>query len=121
MSGKSNGNGSNGNGRRRQVLTDAEIAARLSMQYRIPTINLEAYEIDRTIIALVPEDLCRRHTLIPVSRAGSSLIVAMADPTDAAALEALKAHTGFVIEVVISTERAISTAITKYYAARSST
>ncbi|MBX3192122.1 MAG: hypothetical protein KF819_34355 [Labilithrix sp.] len=115
MNGKKNGNG---NGRRGHLLSDAEIAARLSMQYRIPTIRLEEYEIDRAVIALVPEELCKRHTLIPVSRAGSSLIVAMADPKDAAALEALEAHTSFVIEPVISTELAIFTAIAKHYGTR---
>jgi type IV pilus assembly protein PilB len=121
MSAKSNGNGSNGDGggRRRQVRTDAEIA-RLAMQYRIPTIKLEEYEIDRAIIDLVPGDLCTRHTVIPVSRAGSSLIVAMVDPSDTAAREALKAHTGLVIEAVISTELAICTAIAKYYVGLSS-
>lgn len=84
------------------------------MLYRIPTINLAEYEIADDILDLVPEELCKKHTVIPVSRAGSSLVVAMVDPTDAAALEALRAHTGMTVEAVISTEIAILTALAKH-------
>lgn len=109
MSGAQNGDGKRGRP------SDAEVAARRSMLYRVPTINLAEYEIARDVLDLVPEDLCRKHTLIPVSRAESSLIVAMVDPTDAAALEALKAHTGMRVEAVISTELAIFAALAKYH------
>lgn len=107
MSGAQNGDGKRGGA------SEREVAARLSMLYRVPTINLAEYEIADDILDLVPDDLCKKHTVIPVSRAGSSLIVAMVDPTDAAALEALKAHTGMTVEVVISTEIAILTALAK--------
>lgn len=109
--------GQNGNGKR-SGLSAEDIAARLSMQYRVPTINLAAYEIERAVLDLVPEALCRAHTVIPVSRAGASLIVAMVDPTDAASLAALKAQTGLTIEPVIAIEVAILVAIAKYYAAQ---
>jgi type IV pilus assembly protein PilB len=68
-------------------------------------------------IALVPRDLCERHRVLPVSRAGSSLIVAMADPTNLAATDDLKAHTGMNVEPVIATEAAIRAAVERYYGA----
>jgi type II secretory ATPase GspE/PulE/Tfp pilus assembly ATPase PilB-like protein len=79
---------SNGNGRK---IPDAGLAAAglLSMQYRIPTIALDEYEVEAAIIALVPKELCEKHRVLPVSRAGSSLVVAMVDPTDKAAIDAL--------------------------------
>src|SRR5215510_7790548 len=62
-------------------VSDAEITNFLSQQYRVPTINLEEFEIDADIIKLVSRDQCEKHKVLPVSRAGNSLVVAMADPT----------------------------------------
>jgi type IV pilus assembly protein PilB len=109
-------NGSGGKPTNLGALSDTETAERLSMQYRVPMIKLDEYEIDPAIIALVPRDLCERHRAIPVSRAGSSLIVAMIDPTNAAAIEAVKEHTAMNVEPVIATEAAIVAAIARYYA-----
>lgn len=105
---------SNGNGRK---VPDADLAAAdlLSMQYRIPTIALGEYEVEAEVIALVPKELSEKHRVLPVSRAGSSLVVAMVDPIDTTAIAALKAHTGYNIEPVITTETALAEAIRKYY------
>ena len=109
MSGKKNGSG----GKLPEwVLSSTSF---LSMQYRIPTIALDEYEIDAAVIALVPRELCEKHRVLPVSRAGSSLVVAMVDPIDKAAIDALKTHTGHKIEPVITSEAALVEAITKYY------
>lgn len=96
-------------------VSDAEITNFLSQQYRIPTIDLGKFEIDADVIAFVSEELCARHRVIPVSRAGTSLIVAVADPTDLKALDALRDATSMTIEPVIATEHAIAAAITRYY------
>jgi len=108
----------NGFGPKRPSEHDVEIVARLSMKYRVPTVDLNEYEIDAAITALVPRKLCEVHGVIPVSRAGSSLIVAMANPTDVAAIDALKEHTGYNIEPVIATKAAIREAIEKCYGGR---
>lgn len=105
---------SNGNGRKilEGVLTSTSF---LSMQYRIPTIALDEYEIDAAVIALVPKELCEKHCVLPVSQPGNSLVVAMVDPIDKAAIDALKTHTGYKIEPVITSDAALVAAITKYY------
>jgi type IV pilus assembly protein PilB len=90
-------------------------ASFLSMQYRIPMIDLDEYEIESAIIGLVPRQLCETHRVLPVSRAGASLIVAMVDPTDKAAIGALTAHAGLTIEPVITTEPALMKAIARSY------
>jgi type IV pilus assembly protein PilB len=96
-------------------VSDDEITSFLSQQYRVPTVNLEEYEIDAEILKLVPKEPCERHKVIPVSRTGNALIVAMADPTNLNAIDDLKFLTGYNIEPVIASETAIHAAIEKYY------
>jgi type IV pilus assembly protein PilB len=96
-------------------ISDAEITSFLSQQYRVPTINLEEFEIDADIIKLVSKEQCEKHKVLPVSRAGNSLVVAMADPTNLNAIDDLKFLTGFNIEPVIASESAILGAVERYY------
>ncbi len=96
-------------------VSDDEITSFLSQQYRVPTVNLEEYEIDAEILKLVPKEPCERHKVIPVSRTGNALIVAMADPTNLNAIDDLKFLTGYNIEPVIASDTAIHNAIEKYY------
>src|SRR5579859_7690145 len=96
-------------------VSDEEITSFLSQQYRVPTVNLDDYEIDAEILKLVPKEPCERHKVIPVSRTGNSLIVAMADPTNLNAIDDLKFLTGYNVEPVIASETAINGAIEKYY------
>src|SRR4029453_18874729 len=63
-------------------ISDGEITNFLSSQYRLPAVNLEEYEIDGDVIKLISREVCEKHKIIPVSRSGSSLIVAMSDPTN---------------------------------------
>jgi type IV pilus assembly protein PilB len=96
-------------------VSDDEISSFLSQQYRVPTINLEEYEVDADVVKLVPKEPCERHKVLPVSRTGNALIVAMADPTNLNAIDDLKFLTGYNIEPVIASETSIHTAIEKYY------
>ena len=96
-------------------VSDQDITNFLSQQYRVPTIQLDEYEIDADILKLVQREQCERHKVIPVSRAGSSLIVAMADPTNLHAIDDLKFLTGYNIEPVIASENAILAAIERNY------
>ena len=101
---------------RRGALSDQEVTNFLSQQYRVPTIDLEAYEVRGEILLLLSRELCERHVVLPVSRAGTSLVVAMLDPHDDAALAALKLASACAIEPVLATEGAIRAAIARYYA-----
>src|ERR1700722_304106 len=96
-------------------VSDEEITGFLSQQYRVPTINLEEYEVDADVVKLVPKEPCERHRVLPVSRTGNALIVAMADPTNLNAIDDLKFLTGYNIEPVIASEQAILSAVEKYY------
>src|ERR1700733_13011555 len=96
-------------------ISDNEITNFLSQQYRVPTIDLEEYEIDADILKLVAKEQCEKHRVVPVSRTGNSLIVAMADPTNLHAIDDLKFLTSYNIEPVIASETAILATIEKYY------
>jgi type IV pilus assembly protein PilB len=96
-------------------ISDSEITNFLSQQYRVPTISLEEYEIDAEILKLVSREQCEKHRVLPVSRAGGSLVVAMADPTNLNAIDDLKFLTGYNIDPVIASETAIASAVERYY------
>ncbi len=96
-------------------ISDGEITNFLSTQYRLPAINLDEYEIDGDVIKLVSKDVCEKHRIVPVSRSGSSLIVAMADPTNLHAIDDIKFLTGYNVEPVVASETAIAASIERYY------
>jgi type IV pilus assembly protein PilB len=96
-------------------ISDGEITNFLSSQYKLPSINLDEYEIEPEIIKLVSKEICEKHRILPVSRSGSSLIVAMADPTNLNATDDVKFLTGLNVEPVVCSETAIQAAIDRYY------
>jgi len=98
------------------ILQENELMSFLSKQYRVPSINLAEFEIDPDVAKLIPQEVCEKHILIPVNRAGSSLIVAMADPSNIFAIDDVKFLTNLNIEVVVATEANIRKAIEKNYA-----
>jgi type IV pilus assembly protein PilB len=94
---------------------DEEITALLSKQYGVPAINLASFKIDMTIIKLVPTETARKYQIIPLSRSGSTLTIAMTDPTNVFAMDDIKFMTGYTVEPVVASEVAITDAIEKYY------
>lgn len=97
-------------------ISEKDLTAFLSRQYGIPTIDLPAQEIDHEIVKLIPEDVAIKYQVIPVSRTGSTLVLAMADPSNIFAIDDIKFLTGYNIEPVIASDAAIKTATEKYYA-----
>ena len=98
------------------AIEESKLTDFLSKQYGVPAINLKEFDIEPDIIKLVPKDVAEKHLVLPVNRAGSSLIVAMCDPSNIYAVDDLKFLTGYNIEAVVSSEPAIREAIEKYYA-----
>ncbi|MER2559744.1 MAG: type IV-A pilus assembly ATPase PilB [Myxococcaceae bacterium] len=98
------------------AIEESKLTDFLSKQYGVPAINLKEFDVDPEIIKLVPKDVAEKHLVIPVNRAGSSLIVAMCDPSNIYAVDDLKFLTGYNIEPVVTSEPALREAIEKYYA-----
>jgi type IV pilus assembly protein PilB len=96
-------------------VSDEEVTNFLSRQYGVPAINLQYFEIDAAVVKLVPEDTAKRYQILPLSRVGASLTIAMVDPTNVFAMDDIKFMTGFNIEPVVASESAIIDAIDKAY------
>jgi len=96
-------------------IEENELTSFLSAQYGVPSIDLSEFEIDEDVIRLIPKEGAEKHVICPVNRAGSSLIVAMSDPSNIFAIDDIKFLTGYNIEVVVASETAIKEALTRYY------
>jgi type IV pilus assembly protein PilB len=102
-------------------ITDDDITGVLSRQYGVPSINLKYYEIDPTVIKLIPQDTAVRYQVVPLSRVGSVLTIAMTDPTNVFAMDDIKFMTGFNVEPVVASESAIGDAISRFYGGANAT
>jgi type IV pilus assembly protein PilB len=94
---------------------DDEITALLSKQYGVPSINLGEFEIDPGIIKLIPAETAHKYQVVPLSRSGTTLTIAMTDPTNVFAMDDIKFMTGFNVEPVVASEAGVLNAIAKYY------
>src|ERR687898_1299323 len=96
---------------------DEEITALLSKQYGVPSINLKQFEIDASVIKLIPADTAQKYQIVPLSRSGATLTIAITDPTNVFAMDDIKFMTGYNVEPVVASETAVLDAIHKYYPA----
>src|SRR6188474_1095676 len=96
---------------------DEEITALLSKQYGVPSINLTQFDVDASVIKLIPSETANKYQIVPLSRAGATLTIAMTDPTNVFAMDDIKFRTGYNVEPVVASELSISDAIQKYYQA----
>src|ERR1700754_4594089 len=97
------------------LVSDDMITAVLSRQYGIPSVNLELFSIDQSVLRLIPQEVAQKHSVLPLSKVGATLTLAMADPTNVFAMDDIKFMTGLNVEPVIASEASLQIAITKYY------
>ena len=96
-------------------IKDDQLTALLSRHYGVPSITLAHFEIDPGIIKLIPPETAHRYQIVPLSRSGATLTIAMTDPTNVFAIDDLKFMTGYHIEPVFASETAVLEAIQRYY------
>jgi type IV pilus assembly protein PilB len=94
---------------------DDEITALLSKQYGVPSIALGSFDVDPAVVKLVPAETAQKYQIIPLSRSGATLTIAMTDPTNVFAMDDIKFMTGYNVEPVVASETAVIDAIQKYY------
>jgi type IV pilus assembly protein PilB len=94
---------------------DDEITALLSKQYGVPSIALGQFDVDPAVVKLVPAETAQKYQIIPLSRSGATLTIAMTDPTNVFAMDDIKFMTGYNVEPVVASETAVIDAIAKYY------
>ena len=96
-------------------IDDEDLVEFLSQRYGVPAINLAEVEVDETILKVIPPDVCRKYTILPVSKAGAKLTIAMVDPTNVFAMDDIKFMTGYNVEPVVASESSLRAAIDDYY------
>ncbi|MEO8216376.1 MAG: type IV-A pilus assembly ATPase PilB [Acidobacteriota bacterium] len=101
-------------------VSEEDITECLSQQFGVPSINLAHFEIDPAVIKLIPADVSRKYTILPVNKTGATITIAMADPTNVFAMDDVKFMTGYNVEPVVASELAIKNAIDNYYGSTSS-
>jgi type IV pilus assembly protein PilB len=98
------------------LVSDDMITAVLSRQYGVPSVNLELFDIEESVIRLIPQEVAQKYSVLPLSRVGATLTLAMVDPTNVFAMDDIKFMTGLNIEPVVVSEASVQEAISKYYA-----
>ena len=96
-------------------LTDRQLVEALSQHFKVPSVDLAGMEIDEAVIKIIPADICRKYTILPVNKAGATVTVAMIDPTNVFAMDDVKFMTGYRVEPVVASETAIRAAIDRHY------
>jgi type IV pilus assembly protein PilB len=97
------------------LVSDDMITAVLSRHYGIPSVNLDLFNIDAAVLRLIPQEVAQKHAVLPLSRVGATLTLAMVDPTNVFALDDVKFMTGLNVEPVVVAEGSVQQAIAKYY------
>jgi type IV pilus assembly protein PilB len=101
-------------------VSEEDITECLSQQFGVPSINLAHFEIDGSVIKLIPADVARKYNILPVNKTGATITIAMADPTNVFAMDDIKFMTGYNVEPVVASELGIRAAIDNYYGTASS-
>jgi type IV pilus assembly protein PilB len=100
-------------------VSEEDITECLSQQFGVPSINLAHFEIDSTVIKLIPSEVARKYNILPVNKTGATITIAMADPTNVFAMDDIKFMTGYNVEPVVASELGIKAAIDNYYGSTS--
>jgi type IV pilus assembly protein PilB len=96
-------------------IAEADLTRMLARQYRVPAVDLERVNVDPKIIKLVPADLAHKHLVLPLRRVGRTLTLAMANPIDVGAIDALKFASRHEIEPVVVGEYTLKAHLLRYY------
>lgn len=97
------------------ILKDTQILEAMSRHYQVQSLDLNTFEVDPNVISLVPKEVCEKYNLIPVQKAGQTLVVAFTDPSNIMVREDLRFITRLRVQPVVGTEHTISQTIEKYY------
>ncbi|MFN3696495.1 MAG: type IV-A pilus assembly ATPase PilB [Pseudobdellovibrio sp.] len=99
------------------ILKDNQILRALEKQYGVPGVDLSQIDIERETLNLVGRDFCEKHNIIPISKAGTTLVVAFADTTNIEVRDQLRFLTKCKIQPVLATDLSIANAIDKFFTA----
>ena len=98
------------------LVTEEQMLELLSTQLQIPFIDLKQYSYDAETVQIIPETLARRYRVVSLKKnPDSSLLVAMADPTDIFAYDDLTKHLKCHVDLAVARESEIMSTIDMVY------
>src|SRR5437016_2315265 len=103
---------------RLNFIQEEELIGFLSRQYGIPSITLSQLDLDPEVLRLIPTSVAKKYDVLPIKRQGSSLVLAMADPTNLSALDDVAFMTNLQVTPVVASQGAIRNAIDRNYEAQ---
>ena len=92
-----------------------ELISILSEGLGLPLIDLKRFKIEPEVVKFIPIDIVCHYQIIPVSKMGDTITLAMVDPLNIFAIDHVKALTGYKINPIISSAEDISQAIESFY------
>ena len=96
-------------------ISDADLTAYLQKEYRLPLVDPAGMDLPGEVIRLIPVALVNRHHLVPISLSGSSLTIAMSDPSNLVAMNEVKFLTGYDVKVAVAATSSVTAAISRFY------
>lgn len=97
------------------VIKEPQMLMALQKAYQVPGVDLNSFNLDKSLAQIVPREFCEKHTLLPVQKVGQTLVVAFSDPSNIYVKEDLRFLTKCKIQPVVAPETAISSALEKLY------
>jgi type IV pilus assembly protein PilB len=97
------------------LIDEKNLMSVISQGLGLPIINLSRFTIDREVIKLIPKNIAKQYQVIPISKIGNTLTLAMADPLNIFAMDDVKTLTGYEINPIIAQQAEILKTIEDYY------
>ena len=97
------------------IVKEDDLLSLLSRYYKVPSVKLSTMEVDKKVLGLVPASMAKKHLIVPISRVGAKLTIAMADPNNILAIDEIKFITSFNVEPVVASDYDVIDGIKKYY------
>ncbi len=101
--------------------TEEQIAQAITIQYGFPYLPLASYEIDQSVIDIIPENVAKQYCLIGIDKIGNTLTIAMSNPLNMQAVEDIELMAGCKVQAFVSTMTDINNAIGQYYTKKKGT
>ena len=96
-------------------ISETDLAACLQKEYRLSLVDPSAMNLPAEVLRLIPATLVQRHHLIPINLSGSSLTVAMSDPSNLVAINEVKFLTGYDVKIAVACVSSITAAIEEHF------
>ncbi|GBD26709.1 Type II secretion system protein E [bacterium HR30] len=100
---------------KQNLVDEAVLAATLQKEYHLSLVDPSVMNIAPEVVRLVPSQLAQRHHLVPISFSGTSITVAMSDPSNLVAVNEVKFLTGYDVKVAVAAVSSVTAAIERYY------